>query len=324
MMFTKTVSVILNLLLVLPLSSALSLVDDPTSCEATKWYKPSTWFPCLPDKAIQHNLNSLYHPAFVFETLLTRLSILSFDASALTPFWVRMNYVAGIIFIIAMLYTGYLLLFSSIDASKRAASKKQLWNLFLIIVFSNLSLSIALLILELANLLARHFWTSLLQEEIASQSMISIIFSVQPILSIFYFLIFLIFGIPLLVKMIARIILLISFLVSLPILVTLNFFLPTKRFGRHFLKLFIINAFFPVLWTLVYVFGKIVVSIVAGGAILANDLAQVLVFAGCLYLNNHLYKKLAFNISLKEVAQKTIATGAKLWRAAKVAGALAG
>ena len=53
-------------------------------------------------------------------------------------------------------------------------------------------------------------------------------------------------------------------------------------------------------------------------------LADILVFAGSLYLNNYLYKALAFNFSLRSVVSKGVKYGATLWRAAKTVGTVAG
>ncbi len=304
--------------------NALDLVEDPVSCEETQWYKPSTWFPCLSDKAIQHNMIKLHGPAFQFETFLTELSIASFDAATIIPFWVKMNYLAGIFFIIVVAYTGYLFLFSSIDINKRIKAKMQVWNIFLIILFTNLSLSLALLILEFSNILTRYFWTSMLNGQISNRSIVEIIYAVNPILSLLYFLIFIIFGIPLLIKMIARIVILIAFLAALPLIVTFNFFIPTRHYGFKFIKLFFINAFFPIIWILVFMFGKIIVDIISSGSLIAAELAGILVFASSLYLNNYLYKTLAFNLSLKNAVSKAIGIGAMIWRTAKTVAVVAG
>ena len=130
----KTLILLLIILLVLPLCNALDLIEDPPSCEDTKWYNPTTWFPCLSDKAIQHNMVKLHGPAFQFETFLTELSIVSFEVSAIAPYWAKMNYLAAVIFIVVVAYAGYLLMFSAIDIKKRIMAKKQVWNIFLIIL----------------------------------------------------------------------------------------------------------------------------------------------------------------------------------------------
>ncbi len=321
---SKAVLWIFVLLLAFHSVTALDLMEDPPSCENTRWYRPSTWFPCLSDKAVQHNMISLHGPAFQFETFLTELSIASFDASAIAPYWAKMNYLAGAIFIIVLIYTGYLLFFSAVDVRKRIKAKKQVWYLFLIILFTNLSLALALLILELANILTRYFWTTILNEQLALHSIMEIIYGVQPILSLLYFLIFLIFGIPFLIKIVARIVILIAFFAALPLIVTFNFFLPTQHFGFKFLKMFFINAFFPVIWILVFKFGKIIVNIVGAGNFLIAELAEILVFAGCLYLNNYLYKTLAFNLSLRTAVSKTVGFGVLMWKTAKTVAVAAG
>lgn len=315
----KAIIWIIILLSVFECVSALDLIEDPVSCEDTKWYKPTTWFPCLSDKAIQHNMVKLHGPAFQFETLLTELSIVSFDASAIAPYWAKMNYLAGVVFVIAVAYAGYLFMFSAIDIRKRIKAKKQVWNLFLIILFTNLSLALALLILELSNLLTRYFWTTMLNEQISAHSIVEIIYAVQPILSLLYFLIFLIFGIPFLVKIVARIVILIAFLAALPLIVAFNFFLPTHDFGFKFIKLFFINAFFPIIWILVFMFGKLIVNIISSNSLLVAELAEILVFAGCLFLNNYLYKTLAFNLSLKNAVSKAVSFGVTAWRTARAA-----
>lgn len=315
---------VLFFVLIANTATALELIDDPPSCSETKWYRPSTWFPCMSDKAIQQNMIKLQGPAFQFETFLIQLSIASFDASAILPYWVKMNYLAGIFFAVVVAYAGYLFLFSSVDISKRVNAKKQVWNIFMIILFTNLSLSLALLVLEFSNLVARYIWTSMLKEQIASKSIVDIIYAVNPISSLLYFLIFLIFGIPLLVKMVARIVLLIAFLAALPLIVGLNFFIPTRYFGMKFVKLFFINAFFPIIWILVFLFGKIVVDVINADSLLAQGLTNILVFAGCLYLNNHLYKALAFNFSLRNAASRVVSFGATIWRTAKTVTAVAG
>jgi hypothetical protein len=302
---------------------ALDLIEDPPSCEDTKWFNPTTWFPCLSDKAIQHNMVKLHGPAFEFETMLTELSIVSFEPSAIAPYWAKMNYLAGIIFTIVIAYTGYLFIFSSIDIRKRIKAKKQVWNIFLIILLTNISLGLALLVLEIANVFTRYIWTTMLHEKITERTIMQIIFGVQPVLSVFYLLIFLIFGIPFLVKIIARIIILIGFLSALPIIITFNFFLPTKDFGKRFVRLFFINAFFPVIWILVFMFGKVILNIISGGIVVA-ELAGLLVFAGCLFLNNYLYKTLAFNLSVKTVVTKAVGTGVAIWRTAKTVAVIAG
>jgi len=315
----KKILWILIFLFIVNTVNALELVEDPVSCTNTTWYKPSTWFPCLSDKAIQHNMIQLHGPAFQFETFLTQLSIVSFDAATILPYWVKMNYLAGILFAVIVAYAGYLFLFSTIDINKRIKAKKQVWNIFLIILFSNLSLFLALLVLELSNIMARYFWTSMLNEQISNRSIVEIIYSVNPILSLLYFLIFLIFGIPLLIKMIARIVILIGFLAALPLIVTFNFFLPTRHYGFKFIKLFFINAFFPIIWILVFMFGKIIVNIINADSLIIAELAEILVFAGSLYLNNYLYKALAFNLSLKNAVSKAVGFAATVWRTAKLA-----
>ena len=319
----KKILFLLIFLVLLNAVNALELVQDPVSCEDTAWFKPSTWFPCLSDKIIQYNMIMLQGPAFQFETLLTQLSIASFDYEAILPYWAKMNYLAGALFAVVVAYAGYLFLFSSIDISKGIMAKKQVWNIFLIILFTNLSLTIALLVIELSNFMARYFWTTLLNEQISSKSIVEIIFSVNPISSLLYFLIFLIFGIPLVIKMIARVVLLISFLASMPLIVTLNFFLPTRHFGFKFIKMFFINAFFPLIWILVFVLGKIIVDIIGAKSLLTKELAQILVFAGCLYLNNYLYKTLAFNLSLRNAVSKGVSFAVTAWRTAKMAAAVA-
>ena len=320
----KLIQLVVIFVLLINSVNALELIEDPPSCADTKWYKPSTWFPCMSDKAIQHNMIKLQGPAFQFETFLIQLSIASFDAKTILPYWVKMNYLAGILFLVVVAYAGYLFLFSSIDISKRIQAKQQVWNIFLIILFTNLSLFLALLILEISNLITRYIWTSMLNEQIAAKSMVEIIYAVSPILSIFYFLIFLIFGIPLLVKMVARFVILIAFLAALPLIVTLNFFLPTRQFGVKFIRLFFINAFFPILWILVFLFGKIVVDVINAQSLLGEGLAEILVFAGALYLNNYLYKALALNFSLRHTVSKAVHYGAAIWRTAKTVAAVAG
>jgi len=310
------------LVLVFSSVNALQLVEDPPSCENSVWFMPSTWFPCLSDKTIQHNMIKLHGPAFQFETFLTQLSIISFDAATILPFWVKMNYIAGIVFAVVVGYAGYLFLFSSISTNKRIMAKKQVWNIFLIILFSNLSLSLALLILELSNIMTRYFWTTILNEQISTNSIVEIIYAATPILSLLYFLIFLIFGIPLLISMVARVIILITFLAALPLIVTFNFFLPTQHFGLKFIKLFFINAFFPIIWILVFKFGNVIVTIISGSMLVA-PLAQVLVFASTLYLNNYLYKTLAYNFSLKSAVSKAVGYAATIWKAAKTVAAVA-
>lgn len=320
MQYKKLIPLLL-LPLLIPISHALNLIQDPPSCEDTKWYKPSTWFPCLSDKSIQHNMVKLHGPAFQFETFLTELSIASFDAASIAPYWAKMNYLAGVLFVIVLIYTGYLLIFSAIDIRKRIKAKKQVWNLFLIILFTNLSLALALLVLEFANILTRYFWTTMLNGQISVSSIVQIIYGAVPILSLLYFLIFLVFGIPFLIKIIARMLILIAFLAALPLIVAFNFFLPTQHFGFKFIKLFFINAFFPVIWILVFMFGKVIVGIISSGAIIVAELAEILVFAGCLYLNGYLYKTLAFNLSLTNAVSRTVGFGVTLWRAAKIVAA---
>jgi len=319
----KAIIWIVMLLMGFECVNALDLIEDPPSCEDTKWYNPTTWFPCLSDKAIQHNMVKLHGPAFQFETFLTELSIVSFDASAIAPYWAKMNYLAGIVFIVVVAYAGYLLMFSAIDIRKRIMAKKQVWNIFLIILFTNLSLALALLILELANLLTRYFWTTMLNEQISVRSIVETIYAAQPILSLLYLLIFLVFGIPFLVKIVARIVILIAFLAGLPLIVAFNFFLPTQHFGFKFIKLFFINAFFPLIWILVFMFGKIIVDIISSNSLLIQELAEVLVFAGCLFLNNYLYKTLAFNFSLKNAVSKAVGFGVTVWKTAKMVAAVA-
>ena len=223
----KIIVWIIMFVLVFNSVNALDLIEDPPSCEDTRWYNPATWFPCLSDKAVQHNMVKLHGPAFEFETLLTQLSIVSFSVSDIGPYWIRMNYLAGVVFIVIVAYTGYLLMFSAIDIRKRIMAKKQIWNIFLIILFTNLSLAIALLVLELSNLLTRYFWTSILHEQISIRNIMEIVYSVQPMHSLLYFIIFIVFGIPFLIKIIARVIVLIGFLAAMPLIVTFNFFLPT-------------------------------------------------------------------------------------------------
>ena len=322
MTYKKLIPLLL-ILLVIPISNALDLIEDPPSCENTKWYNPTTWFPCLSDKSIQYNMVKLHGPVFQFETLLTELSIISFDASAIAPYWLKMNYLAGVVFIVVVAYAGYLLMFSAIDVRKRIMAKKQVWNIFLIILFTNLSLALALLILELANILTRYFWTSMLNEQISVNSIVETIYAVQPILSLLYLLILLVFGIPFLVKIVARIVILIAFLAGLPLIIAFNFFLPTQHFGFKFIKLFFINAFFPLIWILVFMFGKIIVGIISSNSLLAIELAEVLVFAGCLFLNNYLYKTLAFNFSLKNAVSKAVGFGVTIWKTAKTVAAVA-
>ncbi len=115
---SNKIILLLLILLVIPITYALDLIEDPPSCEDTKWYNPTTWFPCLSDKSVQHNMVKLHGPAFQFETFLTELSIASFDASAIDPYWAKMNYLAGVIFVIVLIYTGYLLMFSAFDIRK--------------------------------------------------------------------------------------------------------------------------------------------------------------------------------------------------------------
>lgn len=319
----KAIAWVIVFLLLLVSANALDLMEDPVSCENTVWYNPATWFPCLSDKAVQDNMVKLHGPAFQFETFLTELSIISIDASSIAQYWAKMNYLAGVIFVIILIYTGYLLIFSAIDARKRIKAKIQVWNIFLIILFTNLSLALALLVLEIANLLTRYFWTTMLNGQISVHSIMGIIYGVQPMLSLLYFLVFLIFGIPFLIKIVTRLVLLIAFLASLPLIVAFNYFLPTKNFGSKFVKLFFINAFFPLIWILVFLFGKIIVTLVSGSIIIA-ELAKILVFAGCLYLNGYLYKTLAFNLSFKDAVSRAVGVGVSIWKTAKTIALVAG
>ena len=71
-------------------------------------------------------------------------------------------------------------------------------------------------------------------------------------------------------------------------------------------------------------FGKIIAGLIISDSYLFSDLAEILVFAGCLYLNNYLYRKLVFNLSLKDAASKAIKTGVTIWKTAKTVAAAAG
>ena len=71
-------------------------------------------------------------------------------------------------------------------------------------------------------------------------------------------------------------------------------------------------------------FGKLVVGIIASDSIIIAELAEILVFAGCLYLNSYLYKALAFDLSLKNAVSRAVGFGVTVWKAAKTAALVAG
>ncbi|MFH1849533.1 MAG: hypothetical protein ABH879_05080 [archaeon] len=311
------------MLLTISSVSALDLIEDPVSCENTKWYNPSTWFPCFSDKAIQYNLVKLHGPAFMFETMLTDLSMISFEPSVIAPYWAKMNYLAGVLFIIIVAYAGYLYLFSAFDLRNRIKAKTQVWNIFLIILFTNISLGLAFLVLEISNVFTRYVWTTMLHEKLSEHSIMETVYGAQPMLSLFYLLIFLIFGIPFVIRIFSRIMLLIGFMAALPLIITFNFFLPTKDFGRRFVRLFFINAFFPIIWILVFMFGKVIVGIISSGSMLVEELAELLVFSGCLYLNSYLYKTLGFNFSIRNAVSGAVEIGVTVWKTAKTVAVVA-
>jgi len=58
-------------------------------------------------------------------------------------------------------------------------------------------------------------------------------------------------------------------------------------------------------------------------SLLMVGLTEILVFAGTLYLNNYLYKALAFNFSLRHTVSKAVSYGAAIWRTAKTVAAVA-
>lgn len=70
-------------------------------------------------------------------------------------------------------------------------------------------------------------------------------------------------------------------------------------------------------------FGKIIVNVINANSLLMAGLTEILVFAGTLYLNNYLYKALAFNFSLRTAVSKTVSFAATIWRTAKTVSAVA-
>lgn len=319
----KPVMVLFILLVLLTPTALAAELETPESCDNTQWYNPETWFPCFFESGLAAQMNSLYDMGSLFENLLTKLSTVSIPISEILPYWAKLNYLAGFFFILVLIYTGYLFIFSAVDLQRKVQAKKQMWNVFLIILFSNLSIFFAALVLELSSLITNLFWSILLQEQISNQSMMGIIFSLNPIVALLYFTIFLVFGIPLLFKMLIRIIILIVCVAMSPLIVVTYFFLPTKEFGAQWVKIFFINAFFPVIWILVFTFGKIITNILIGDMLFVADMAHIFVFAATLYLNNYLYKKLALDLSLKTIASKTVTVAVTIYKAVKTVGAMA-
>ena len=297
----KIVVLCIILLLVAPLSFALDLEEEPQECKDVEFYKPSTWMSCGLAKTYQNLISFLVSPLEEITKSFGELMIIEISLSTLAPYWSKINYIASAFVVLAIIYAGYLWLFAAIDPEKRRIAKQQTLDLVYLIIFINLSLIFAWLLITITNSLVAYMWKSFLNQQIFQMTVTEMVLNSAStfILMTLYLLVLIIIGIPFFIKIITRHLVVMALIVLLPVIIILYFFNPTKLFGRKLLEILVINSFFPFIWMLIFAMGKVVVDVLKAMFLPVDlGLLSFLALTSTLYVNNKLYKQIGLNFDL--------------------------
>lgn len=107
---TKLFSILLILLLLIPLSHALSLDDEPEECQTVDFYKPSTWISCGLAKMYKNAIEFLLTPLEQITEAFGNLMLINIDINTLAPYWSKINYIASaflVLLIVLFLYGAF-------------------------------------------------------------------------------------------------------------------------------------------------------------------------------------------------------------------------
>ena len=315
---TKTKLVLLLLiLLVIPLSFALSLDEEPEECENVEFIKPSTWMGCGLAKMYQNAVDFLIMPLEQVTEAFGELMTIKIDIAMLGPYWAKINYIASAFIVLMIIYTGYLWIFSAVDAEKRRMAKQQTIDLIYVAFFINLSLIFGWLLIEITNSIVAYVWQSFLNQQISDMTIREIILNGAStfVLMFLYVIVFIIIGIPFFIKIITRHLVVMILICLLPIIIILYYFTPTKQFGKKLIEILIINSLFPFIWMIIFAMGKVVVNVIQA-LFLPVDLGVLsfLAVTSTLYVNNKLYKQIGLNFDIATPVTSTVYSVKKIYR----------
>ena len=297
---TKLISMFLVILLVLPLTFALSLDEEPEECNTVEFTRPSTWISCGMAKAYQNAVDFLIMPLEQVTEAFGELMAIEINMATLGPYWAKVNYIASAFIVLMIIYAGYLWLFSAVDSEKRRLAKQQTIELIYVIIFINLSLIFGWLLIEATNSFVAYTWNSFLNQQISDLTVREIILNGAStfILMFLYVLVFIVIGIPFFIKIITRHLIVMLLTCLLPIIVILCYFIPTKQFGKKLAEVLVINSVFPFIWMLIFAMGKVVVNVIHAVLPVDFGLLSFLALASTLYVNNKLYNKMGLNFDI--------------------------
>lgn len=312
----KKIALLLIFLLVIPLSFALSLDEEPQECQDVEFYKPSTWMGCGLARMYQNAVDFLITPIEQVTEVFGEFMTIQIDVSMLGPYWAKINYIASAFIVLMIIYTGYLWIFASVDTEKRRIAKQQTIDLIYVIFFINLSLIFGWLLITLTNSIVAYVWQSFLNQQISDMTIREIVLNGAStfILMLLYVIVFIIIGIPFFIKIITRHLVVMILVCLLPIIIILYYFTPTKQFGKKLIEILVINSVFPFIWMLVFAMGKVVVNVIQA-MYLPVDLGVLsfLAVASTLYVNNKLYKQIGLNFDIATPVITTVHSVKKIY-----------
>ncbi len=313
----KWISVIIIALLLASDCLALDLDSEPEECEEVEFYRPSTWISCGLAKMYQNAVDFLIMPLEQVTEAFGELMTIEIDIATLGPYWAKINYIASAFIVLMILYAGYLWLFAAVDTEKRRIAKEQALNLIYLIIFINLSLIFAWLLMMITNSFVVYVWESFLNQQISDLTIREIILNGAStfVLMLLYVLVFIIIGIPFFIKIITRHLVVMILICLLPIIMILYFFTPTRQFGKKLVEILAINSIFPFIWMLVFAMGKVVVNVIQA-LFLPVDLGILtfLALTSTLYVNNKLYKKIGLNFDIASPVTYTFKSVKKIYK----------
>ena len=313
---TKLILLLLTLL-VIPLSFALELDEEPEECQDAEFYRPSSWMGCGLAKTYQNAVDFLIMPIEQVTEVFGEFMTIQIDIAALGPYWAKINYLASAFIVLMIIYTGYLWIFSTVDTEKRRLVKQQTIDLIYIVFFINLSLIFGWLLITITNSIVAYIWNSFLNQQISDLTIREIILNGAStyILMFLYTIVFVLLGIPFFIKIITRHLVVMILTCLLPIIIILYYFTPTKQFGRKLIEVLIINAFFPFIWMLIFAMGNVMVNVIHE-MYLPVDLGVIsfLAVASTLYVNNKLYKQIGLNFDIASPVTTTVTSVKKIYK----------
>ncbi|MEA2037411.1 MAG: hypothetical protein U9O94_07920 [Nanoarchaeota archaeon] len=312
----KKLILLLVTLLVIPLSFALSLDEEPEECQDVEFIRPSTWMGCGLAKMYQNAVGFLITPVEQITEAFGELMIIQIDISTLGPYWAKINYVASAFIVLMIIYAGYMWMFSAIDAEKRKIAKQQTIDLIYVIIFVNLSLIFGWLLIEITNSIVTYVWRAFLNQQISDLTVTEIILNGAStfILMFLYVIVFILIGIPFFIKIISRHLVVMILICLLPIIILLYYFTPTKQFGKKLIEVLIINSVFPFVWMLVFAMGKVAVNVIQDLFLPVDfGILSFLALTSTLYINNKLYKQIGLNFDIASPVTYTVQSVKKIY-----------